>query len=124
MKRSIAVALVLTFFVFGLTTRPRSVRAQIAPLPAAPSANTRASSATGATQSAAAPQNGTHSATSARSAASPKAAQAKSARSGKPHTKLPRMVFVVTPTRMEQPLDSVGTTVSVVGSQQIPEQQI
>jgi vitamin B12 transporter len=124
MKRSIAVALVLTFFVFGLTTRPRSVRAQIAPLPAAPSANTRASIATGATQRAAASQNGTHSATSAQSAASPKAAQAKSARSGKPHTKLPRMVFVVTPTRMEQPLDSVGTTVSVVGSQQIQEQQI
>ena len=34
------------------------------------------------------------------------------------------MVFVVTATRMEQPLDTVGTTVSVVGSHQIQEQQI
>ena len=34
------------------------------------------------------------------------------------------MVFVVTATRMEQPLDTVGTTVSVVGSHQIEEQQI
>ena len=34
------------------------------------------------------------------------------------------MVFVVTATRMEQPLDTVGTTVSVVGAHQIEEQQI
>ena len=34
------------------------------------------------------------------------------------------MVFVVTATRMEQPLDTVGTTVSVVGAHQIEEQQM
>ena len=34
------------------------------------------------------------------------------------------MMFVVTATRMEQPLDTVGTTVSVVGAHQIQEQQI
>ncbi|HVA40229.1 MAG TPA: TonB-dependent receptor plug domain-containing protein, partial [Candidatus Binataceae bacterium] len=46
------------------------------------------------------------------------------ATSAKPHRKLPKMVFVVTATRMEQPLDTVGTTVSVVGAHQIAEQQI
>jgi vitamin B12 transporter len=34
------------------------------------------------------------------------------------------MVFVVSATRMEQPLDEVGTTATVVSSQQIREQQI
>ncbi|MGH7913985.1 MAG: TonB-dependent receptor, partial [Candidatus Binataceae bacterium] len=54
-------------------------------------------------------------------------AQAKSnktAAPAKPHHKVPRMKFVVTATRMEQPLDTVGTTVSVVGAHQIQEQQI
>ncbi|MGZ3510661.1 MAG: TonB-dependent receptor plug domain-containing protein [Candidatus Binataceae bacterium] len=54
-------------------------------------------------------------------------AQAKSKKTttaAKPHRKLPKMVFVVTATRMEQPLDTVGTTVSVVESHQIQEQQI
>ena len=54
-------------------------------------------------------------------------AQAKPKRTttaAKPHRKLPKMVFVVTATRMEQPLDTVGTTVSVVESHQIQEQQI
>ena len=46
------------------------------------------------------------------------------AASAKPHHKLPKMTFVVTATRMEQPLDTVGTTVSVVGAPQIQEQQI
>ncbi|MGZ6252428.1 MAG: TonB-dependent receptor plug domain-containing protein [Candidatus Binataceae bacterium] len=48
----------------------------------------------------------------------------KTTTAAKPHRKLPKMVFVVTPTRMEQPLDTVGTTVSVVESHQIQEQQI
>jgi vitamin B12 transporter len=37
---------------------------------------------------------------------------------------MPKMMFVVTATRMEQALDTVGTTVSVVGAHQIDEQQI
>ncbi|MGZ6242617.1 MAG: TonB-dependent receptor plug domain-containing protein [Candidatus Binataceae bacterium] len=48
----------------------------------------------------------------------------KTTTAAKPHRKLPKMVFVVTATRMEQPLDTVGTTVSVVESHQIQEQQI
>jgi vitamin B12 transporter len=118
MKRSVAVVFVLTFFVFGLPFGSRSARAQIAPEPAASPPNVRASNAPDAAHSAAAvPQ-----------AAQAKAnAQAKSnqpATSARPHHKLPKMVFVVTATRMEQPLDTVGATVSVVGSHQIAEQQI
>ena len=119
MKKSVAVALVLTFLIFsGLPIGPRRARAQIAPESAAPPPNARASSSIG----------GPHNVTAA-----PQLAQAKSneqaksnnaTTSSKPHRKLPKMVFVVTATRMEQPLDTVGTTVSVVGAHQIEEQQI
>ena len=98
MKRSVAAVFVLTFFVFGLPIGPRLARAQIALAPAAPQV--------------------------ARAKSKAKAKSNKAATSTKPHRKLPRMVFVVTATRMEQPLDTVGTTVSVVGAHQIEEQQI
>ena len=99
MKRSVAVVSVLTFFLFfewpiGL----RGAHAQTMPQPAA----------TGAAQ------------VRANAQAKPK----KTTTAAKPHRKLPKMVFVVTATRMEQPLDTVGTTVSVVESHQIQEQQI
>jgi vitamin B12 transporter len=96
MKRSVVVAFVLTFFIFsGSPIGPRSAHAQVAP------------------QSAASPPN-----------AREQAKSKKNATATKPHRKLPKMVFVVTATRMEQPLDTVGTTVSVVRSHQIQEQQI
>ncbi|MGH7634209.1 MAG: TonB-dependent receptor, partial [Gemmatimonadaceae bacterium] len=127
MKRSVAGVLILIFFIFGLAPGPRSARAQVAPESAAPP-GTRGSGSTGVTQSAAVTRNGTQS--PAHRTAAAQVAQAKSnktataASSAKPHHKLPRMVFVVTATRMEQPLDTVGTTVSVVESHQIQEQQI
>ena len=119
MKKSVAVALVLTFLIFsGLPIGPRSARAQIAPESAAPPPNARASSSIGGTHNvAAAPQL-------ARAKSNEQAKSNKATTSAKPHRKLPKMVFVVTATRMEQPLDTVGTTVSVVGAHQIEEQQI
>ncbi|HVB83018.1 MAG TPA: TonB-dependent receptor [Candidatus Binataceae bacterium] len=118
MKRSVAVNFVLILFVFGLSIVPRPVRAQIVPGAAAPPPAARTSGSSGAAPSA---------------AGAPQVAQAKpdkskksnkAATSAKRHRKLPKMVFVVTATRMEQALDTVGTTVSVVGSHQIAEQQI
>ena len=119
MKKSVAVALVLTFLIFsGLPIDPRSARAQIAPESAAPQPNARASSSIGGTHNvAAAPQL-------ARAKSKEQAKSNNATTSSKPHRKLPKMVFVVTATRMEQPLDTVGTTVSVVGAHQIEEQQI
>ena len=119
MKKSVAVALVLTFLIFsGLPIGPRSARAQIAPESAAPPPNARASSSIGGTHNvAAAPQL-------ARAKSNEQAKSNNATTSSKPHRKLPKMVFVVTATRMEQPLDTVGTTVSVVGAHQIEEQQI
>jgi len=119
MKKSVAVALVLTFLIFsGLPIGPRSARAQIAPESAAPQPNARASSSIGGTHNvAAAPQL-------ARAKSNEQAKSNNATTSSKPHRKLPKMVFVVTATRMEQPLDTVGTTVSVVGAHQIEEQQI
>jgi vitamin B12 transporter len=111
MKRSVVVDLVLIFFVFGLPLVPRRARAQVAPEPAASPPNTRTSNLPGAALAQAKPNKSNHSAISA-------------ATSAKPRHRLPKMVFVVTATRMEQPLDTVGTTVSVVGSHQIQEQQI
>jgi vitamin B12 transporter len=99
MKRSVAVVSVLTFFLFfEWPIGPRGAHAQTMPQPAA----------TGAAQ------------VRANLQAKPK----KATTAAKPHRKLPKMVFVVTATRMEQPLDTVGTTVSVVESHQIQEQQI
>ena len=99
MKRSVAVVSVLTFFLFfEWPIGPRGAHAQTTPQPAA----------TGAAQ------------VRANAQAKPK----KTTTAAKPHRKLPKMVFVVTATRMEQPLDTVGTTVSVVESHQIQEQQI
>jgi vitamin B12 transporter len=99
MKRSVAVVSVLTFFLFfEWPIGPRGAHAQTMPQPAA----------TGAAQVRANPQT------------KPK----KTTTAAKPHRKLPKMVFVVTATRMEQPLDTVGTTVSVIESHQIQEQQI
>ena len=99
MKRSVAVVSVLTFFLFfEWPIGPRGAHAQTMPQPAA----------TGAAQ------------VRANAQAKPK----KTTTAAKPHRKLPKMVFVVTATRMEQPLDTVGTTVSVVESHQIQEQQI
>jgi|GEM_PF-321097 len=119
MKKSVAVALVLTFLIFsGLPIGPRSARSQIAPESAAPPSNARASSSIGGTHNvAAAPQL-------ARAKSNEQAKSNNATTSSKPHRKLPKMVFVVTATRMEQPLDTVGTTVSVVGAHQIEEQQI
>ncbi len=121
MKRSVAVALALTFFIFsGLSIGPPSAHAQVAPQPAPPP-DARASSLVGATGSAAAASQ------LARDKSNGQAKSKKSnktAAAAKPHRKLPKMVFVVTATRMEQPLDTVGTTVSVVGARQIEEQQI
>ncbi len=118
MKRSVVGVLVLTFFVFfGLPIGSRSARAQIAPAPAAPPSAARASGSNGAAHSTAAPRV-------AQAKSNAQAKSSKAATSAKPHRKLPKMVFVVTATRMEQALDTVGTTVSVVGSQQIQEQQI
>lgn len=118
MKRSVVVVLVLTSFAFGLPIGLRSARAQTAPASATspPAAQTQASSGA-AHSSAAAPQV-------ARAKSDAKTKSNQTAASAKPHRKLPKMVFVVTATRMEQPLDTVGTTVSVVGAQQIQEQQI
>jgi len=139
MKRSVAVVFVLTFFVFGLPIGPRSARAQTASGPAAPVPNARASGSTGVTQNAVTAQSGPQSTAPAHRAAAPQVGQANSNKSGnsnktgktataatsaKPHHKLPKMTFVVTATRMEQALDTIGTTVSVVGAQQIQEQQI
>lgn len=99
MKRSVAVVSVLTFFLFfEWPIGPRGAHAQTMPQPAA----------TGAAQ------------VRANAQAKPK----KTTTAAKPHRKLPKMVFVVTATRMEQPLDTVGTTVSVIESHQIQEQQI
>jgi len=99
MKGSVAVVSVLTFFLFfEWPIGPRGAHAQTMPQPAA----------TGAAQ------------VRANAQAKPK----KTTTAAKPHRKLPKMVFVVTATRMEQPLDTVGTTVSVVESHQIQEQQI
>jgi vitamin B12 transporter len=120
MKRSVAVVFVLTFFVFGLPIGARNACGQIAPGPAAPSPGAQNSGSTGAAPGAATTQ--TKSGKPSKSDKSGKSATAAS--SAKPHRKVPRMVFVVTATRMEQPLDTVGTTVSVVGSHQIQEQQI
>jgi vitamin B12 transporter len=118
MKRSVAVALVLTFFVFfELPIGPRNARAQIATEPGAPPPNARASSSIGGKHPAAAPQL-------AQAKSNQQAKSNKTATAVKPHRKLPKMVFVVTATRMEQPLDTVGTTMSVVGAHQIEEQQI
>jgi vitamin B12 transporter len=119
MKKSVAVALVLTFLIFsGLPIGPRSARAQIAPESAGPPPNVRASSSIGGTHNVAAPPQ------LARAKSNEQAKSNQAAASAKPHRKLPKMVFVVTATRMEQPLDTVGTTVSVVGAHQIEEQQI
>jgi vitamin B12 transporter len=118
MKKSVAVALVLTFLIFsGLPIVPRSARAQIAPESAAPPPNARASNSIGGNHPAAAPQF-------AQAKSNEQAKSNNATTSSKPHRKLPKMVFVVTATRMEQPLDTVGTTVSVVGAHQIEEQQI
>ena len=118
MKKSVAGVFVLTFLVFGLPIGRREARAQIAP--AAPPPNAPASGSAGAAHEAAAPQVAP--ANSGKSGKSGKTATA--AASAKPHRRLPKMTFVVTATRMEQPLDTVGTTVSVVGAHQIQEQQI
>jgi vitamin B12 transporter len=119
MKRSAVVALVLIFSIFsGLPIAPRSARAQIAPTSAAPPPNTQASNPAGAAHPAVAALQ------SAQAKANEQAKSNKAANPAKPHRKLPKMVFVVTATRMEQPLDTVGTTVSVVGAHQIEEQQI
>jgi vitamin B12 transporter len=119
MKKSVAVALVLTFLIFsGLPIGPRSARAQIAPESAAPPPNARASSSIGG------PHNVTAAPQLARAKSNEQAKSNNATTSSKPHRKLPKMVFVVTATRMEQPLDTVGTTVSVVGAHQIEEQQI
>ena len=118
MKRSVAGVFVLTFLAFGLPIGRREARAQIAP--AAPPPNAPASGSAGAAHEAAAPQVAP--ANSGKSGKSGKTATA--AASAKPHRRLPKMTFVVTATRMEQPLDTVGTTVSVVGAHQIQEQQI
>ncbi len=128
MKRPVAVGFFLTFVIFGFSLSLRAARAQ-APAATGSAAPAPDAGISGATRSAAGTQSGTQSvaATAAHSTASPLAAQAKSAKpgkSGKPHRKLPRMVFVVTPTQMEQPLDTVGTTTTVVGAQQIQQQQI
>ncbi len=105
MKRSVAVVFVLvfflTFFVFGLPIGPRSARAQIAPETVPLPPNARASGSTGVTHSAGASQ-----VAQAKSSKSDKTANA--ATSARPHHKVPRMVFVVTATRMEQPLDTVA----------------
>ena len=99
MKRSVAGVSILTFFLFlEWPIGPRGAHAQAVPQPAA----------TGAAQ------------VKAKAQAKPK----KTTTAAKPQRKLPKMVFVVTATRMEQPLDTVGTTVSVVESHQIQEQQI
>ncbi len=118
MKKSVAGVFVLTFLAFGLPIGRREARAQIAP--AAPPPNAPASGSAGAAHEAAAPQVAP--ANSGKSGKSGKTATA--AASAKPHRRLPKMTFVVTATRMEQPLDTVGTTVSVVGAHQIQEQQI
>jgi vitamin B12 transporter len=119
MKRSAVVALVLIFSIFsGLPIAPRSARAQIAPTSAAPLPNTQVSNPAGVAHP------GVAALQSARAKANEQAKSNKAANSAKPHRKLPKMVFVVTATRMEQPLDTVGTTVSVVGAHQIEEQQI
>ena len=119
MKRSVAVALALTFFIFfGLSIGSRRAHAQSASAPAAPPRNARASNPVGAIRNVApAPQL-------AQTKSSEQAKSNKTATAVKPRRKLPKMLFVVTATRMEQALDTVGTTVSVVGSHQIQEQQI
>jgi len=99
MKKSVAVVSVLTFFLFvDWPIGSRGAHAQTMSQPAA----------TGAAQ------------VRANAQAKPK----KTTTAAKSHRKLPKMVFVVTATRMEQPLDTVGTTVSVVESHQIQEQHI
>lgn len=100
MRRAVfAVGWVLTFLVFALPPGPRTARA--------------ASAAAASSAAAPTPTPGAQ-ATPAAPAKPPQQA----------HKKLPRMVFMVTATRMEQPLSEVGTTATVVGSHQIQEQQI
>ena len=119
MKKSVAGALALTFFIFfGLSIGSRRAHAQSASVPAAPPPNARSSNPVGAIRNVApAPQF-------AQTKSSEQAKSNKTATAVKPRRKLPKMLFVVTATRMEQALDTVGTTVSVVGSHQIQEQQI
>ena len=110
MKKSVAVAFVLTFFIFsGLPIVLLNARAQMAPEPAALPPNARASNSIGGNHPAAAPQF-------AQAKSNEQAKSNNAPNSAKPHRKLPKMVFVVTATRMEQPLDTVGTTISVVGA--------
>jgi vitamin B12 transporter len=110
MKRPVAVVVVLTLAVScGLQF---DARAQSAPGAAAPAHNSNTRSGAAAASQA------------APSKAGARAKPGQPAASAKPHRKLPKMVFVVTATRMEQALDSVGTTISVVGAHQIQEQQI
>ena len=111
MKRSVAVAAVLTFLIFpGSPIAPRGVCAQTTPASATPPV--------------AQPVSNRQAKSNKRAKSNKPAGSNKPGTSAKRHSKLPKMTFVVTPTRMEQPLDSVGTTVSVVESHQIDEQQI
>src|SRR5690242_3077799 len=80
----------------------------------------------GAARPAAVPQSSTaiSGVASGKPAASPSPTAAEKKSAARHKRKLPKMLFVVTATRMEQALDTIGTTTSVVQSNQIQEQKI
>lgn len=102
MRRAFVAGSALTFFIIAMLADARRARAEA---PAAPPSAQATAQTTQTSQSATPPQG-------------------KRAKRKERRKKLPRMVFVVTPTRMEQPLEDLGTTATVVSSQQIQEQHI
>lgn len=122
MRRALVVGSVVTSLALALLSGARRACAES---PAAAQANTQSAgppASTGAPQSAQAGQPSAQPLPTSQSAQSPKGKQPSQAR--KQEKKLPRMVFLVTATRMEQPLEDVGTTATVVSAPQIQQQHI
>jgi vitamin B12 transporter len=114
MRRALVVGSVLAFFLFRLPLGGGYARAETAAAQAGAS-SAGAPASTGAAQSA----------PIAQASPAPHPANRKPAKeSAKARKKLPPMVFIVTATQMEQPLEDIGTTATVVSAQHIQQQQI
>jgi vitamin B12 transporter len=120
MRRALATGSVLTFLLLALPFGGATARAESAAKSQTAIPSAGASSA-GASPSASPPQ----SAPTAESSQSGQSAQKKQvAHSDKRHKKLPKMVFIVTATQMDQPLEDVGTTATVINAHQLQQQHI
>jgi vitamin B12 transporter len=118
MRRALVAGSVLTLFLLATLAKARRARAEAA---ATPAASTQSAQRTRQAAPASPANQSSQPTSSSPTAPAAHGAQAKS----KPQRKkLPRMVFIVTATRMEQPLEDIGTTASVVGAQQIQQQHI